>query len=108
MHSSTIQNGRDNLIKAAFVFFKGIEMITFNEMLQHLKQGKTVELKFNLNFGVYSRHRLRLRRGIIVDHSFVDNSVTRTSAKAYRRGFYGKAFNKHAIELLKETVHDSN
>jgi hypothetical protein len=78
-------------------------MITFEEVLVKLKEGKSVLLKFNLNFGVYSRHKLSLRKGKIVDHSYVDESITRSTIMAYRTGFYGKAFSKKAVQLIKET-----
>jgi hypothetical protein len=78
-------------------------MITFEEVLAKLKTGKSVLLKFNLNFGIYSRHKLSFRKGKIVDHSYVDESITRSTIKAYRTGFYGKAFLKNAVQLIKET-----
>jgi hypothetical protein len=53
-------------------------MITFSEVLQYLKKGKTVELKFHLNFGLFSRHELCLVDGKIEDFSYVDESRSRS------------------------------
>ena len=77
-------------------------MTTFEEVLAKLKSGKAVELKFCLNFGIYSRHLLSLKDGSIIDESFVDGSVSNTTIAEYKNSFYGKAFNKNAVQLIKE------
>jgi hypothetical protein len=82
-------------------------MITFADVLTKLKQGKSVWLKFNLNFGIYSRHKLRLQKGMIVDHSYVDQSIERSSIAAYMTGFYGEAFSKNAVQLIQEKNNES-
>jgi hypothetical protein len=82
-------------------------MITFADVLTKLKQGKSVLLKFNLNFGVYSRHRLSLKKGMIIDHSYVDQSIDRSSIAAYMTGFFGEAFNKNAVQLIQEKNNES-
>jgi hypothetical protein len=74
-------------------------MITFSEVLQYLKKGKTVELKFHLNFGLFSRHELCLVDGKIEDFSYVDESRSRYSIKEYKKSFHGKAFEKGAVQL---------
>ena len=83
-------------------FCKGNSMITFDEVVAKLKAGKSIELKFNLNGGVYSRHLLSLDDGILTDESFVDGSITNTTVARYKKSFYGKAFNKNAVQLLEE------
>ena len=78
-------------------------MITFNDVMQHLKLDKTVELKFSLNFGLYSRHELSLVDGRIEDFSYVDESRSRYTIKEYKKSFHGKAFAKGAVQL--EEIH---
>ena len=74
-------------------------MITFNEVMQHLKAGKTVELKFHLNGGLFSRHTLTLVDGKIQDESSVDGSTSTYSIDSYKRSFHGRAFQANAVEL---------
>ena len=76
-------------------------MITLFEVLKILRTGKTVELRFNLNCHVYSRHALSLDDGVIKDESFVDGSVTRSTIEEYSRGFYAEAFSKNSVQLLE-------
>jgi hypothetical protein len=78
-------------------------MITFNEVLTHLEQGKTVELKFHLNYGLYSRHELSLANGKIEDFSYVDDSTSTYTVKQYKRSFHGNAFKKNAVDLEEIT-----
>jgi len=86
-----------------FVLFEGMQMITFNEVLGHLEQGKAVELKFNLIGGLYSRHELSLDDGKIIDFSYVDDSTSTYTIKQYKNSFHGKAFQKGAVKL--EEIH---
>lgn len=74
-------------------------MITFNEVLGHLEHGKTVELKFHLNYGLFSRHELSLVHGRIKDYSYVDGATTVYTVKQYKKSFHGKAFAKNAVEM---------
>jgi hypothetical protein len=92
----------DGLAVRVFQKDRAMNNVTFDEILQRLRKGKRIELKFNLNFGLYSRHELRLDDRIIVDESYVDGSVSRSSIAEYRRSFYGKAFTKNAVQLLGE------
>ena len=78
-------------------------MITFNEVLAHLEQGKTVELKFHLNYGLFSRHELSLVDGKIEDFSYVDDSTSTYTVKQYKKSFHGKAFKKNAVDLEEIT-----
>lgn len=77
-------------------------MITFKEVIQKLKTGKQLLLKFNLCGGLFSQHELTFHRGLIHDHSFVDDSDTRYTVKQYHKSFYGKAFTQKAVQLLEE------
>ena len=77
-------------------------MITFSEVITKLKAGKILELKFNLIGGLYSRHQLSYDDGFIRDESFVDGSVSKTTIARYKKSFYGKAFNKNAVQLIEE------
>ena len=81
-------------------------MATFEEVLQLLQSGKSVELKFHLNSIMFSRHELFLVDGKIEDFSYVDNSTTTYSVSEYRRSFYGKAFNKSTVEI--DEVYDKD
>ena len=87
------------MTEAALVFIKSMQMITFNEVLAHLEQGKTVELKFNLNYGLFSRHELSLVDGRIEDFSYVEGATTVYTIKQYKKSFHGKAFEKGAVQL---------
>ena len=77
-------------------------MITFDGVIRKLREGKRVELKFHLNFGVYSRHELTLERGKICDKSYVDGSTSQFTIRQYSESFYGEAFRKNAVELIEE------
>ena len=59
-------------------------MITFNEVMQHLNAGKTVELKFHLNGFLFSRHTLTLVGGKIEDESGVDGSTSSYTIEQYQ------------------------
>ena len=74
-------------------------MITFNEVMEYLKAGKTVELKFHLNGFLFSRHTLTLSDGEIEDESGVDGSKSVYTIKQYKCSFHGRAFKKNAVEL---------
>jgi len=74
-------------------------MITFNEVMQYLKQGKSVELKFHLNSFLFSRHTLTLVDGKIEDDSSVDDSTSTYTIGEYKKSFHGKAFRCKAVEL---------
>ena len=74
-------------------------MITFNEVMQLLNTGKTVELKFQLNGFLFSRHTLTLVGKIIEDESAVDGSISTYTIEQYKRSFHGRAFKKNAVEL---------
>ena len=74
-------------------------MITFNEVMQLLNTGKTVELKFHLNGFLFSRHTLTLVDGKIEDESGVDGSTSSYTIKQYRCSFHGRAFKANAVEL---------
>ncbi len=74
-------------------------MITFNEVMQLLNTGKTVELKFHLNGFLFSRHTLTLVGRKIEDESSVDGSTSTYSVESYKRSFHGRAFKKNAVEL---------
>ena len=76
-------------------------MVTFEEVFTLLKQGKTVELKFLLSFGLYSRHELALIDGKIEDFSYVDDSTSTYTIEQYKRSFHGKAFRSSAVEMLE-------
>ena len=78
-------------------------MITFEEALKKLKEGSTLELKFNLCGGLFSRHELSLYNDTITDYSYVDGSTTTYSINEYKRGFYGKAFRQKAVILEEES-----
>ena len=77
-------------------------MITFQEAIRKLKDGIILELKFNLISGLYSRHQLSYDDGFIRDESFVDGSVSKITIAKYKKSFYGKAFNKNAVQLIEE------
>ncbi|TAK54028.1 MAG: hypothetical protein EPO24_13605 [Bacteroidetes bacterium] len=77
-------------------------MISLEEALTKLKEGKRLELKFYLAGGLFSRHELSLDNGMIVDFSYVDDSTTMTTIKEYKRGFYGRAFKKQHVQLEEE------
>ena len=79
-------------------------MITFEQVLEKLRQGKRLELKFILNGGLYSRHQILLEDGRLIDESFVDGSITKSTISNYKKSFYGKAFHKNAVELLEECL----
>ena len=74
-------------------------MISFNEVLAYLEQGKTVEVKFNINYGLFSRHELSLVDGKIEDYSYVYGATTVYTIKQYKKSFHGKAFEKGAVQL---------
>ena len=74
-------------------------MITFNEVMQYLKKGKSVELKFHLNGFLFSRHTLTLVDGKIEDDRGVDCSISTYTIDSYKRSFHGKAFKANAVEL---------
>ena len=74
-------------------------MITFNEVMQLLNTGKTVELKFHLNSFLFSRHTLTLVGRKIEDESSVDGSISTYTIEQYKRSFHGRAFKKNAVEL---------
>lgn len=76
--------------------------ITFEETLSMIKGGKTLELMFCLSGPLYSRHELSFSNGKIRDFSYVDSSVTMHSIKRYRRSFYGKLFDRRAVQLSEE------
>ncbi len=77
-------------------------MITFEEALKKLKEGKRLELKFRLCGFLFSRHELSLENGKITDFSYVDSSTTTCSISKYKQGFYGEAFKKKAVFLEEE------
>ncbi len=77
-------------------------MITFDEAIRKLKAGKILELKFQLRGGLFSRHELSMERSRIIDQSWVDDSTTSYTVKQYQKSFYGKAFQKLAVELSEE------
>ena len=77
-------------------------MITFDEALIKLKEGKRLELKFILCGFLFSRHELSLDDGKITDFSYVDSSTTTCSINKYKRGFYGKAFKQKTVILEEE------
>jgi hypothetical protein len=79
-------------------------MVTFNDVLVLLKQGKAVELKFNLNGFLFSRHTLTLVDRKIEDESSVDGSTSTYSIDSYKRSFHGRAFKKNAVELSEITT----
>ena len=74
-------------------------MITFNEVMEYLRAGKTVELKFHLNGFLFSRHTLTLVGKNIEDESSVDGSTSTYTIEQYKRSFHGRAFKKNAVEL---------
>ena len=74
-------------------------MITFDEVMQYLNAGKTVELKFHLNGFLFSRHTLTLVGRKIEDESAVDGSTSTYSVESYKRSFHGRAFKSNAVEL---------
>lgn len=74
-------------------------MPTFNTVLEMLQCGKSVELKFYLSFGIFSRHELSLIDGNIEDFSYVDSSLSTFTIEEYRNSFHGKAFNCNAVEI---------
>ena len=74
-------------------------MITFQEVLAHLKQKKTVEVKFHLNGPIFSRHLLTLVDGKIEDESCVDGTTSIYTVESYKRSFHGRAFEANAVEL---------
>jgi predicted nucleotidyltransferase len=74
-------------------------MITLKEVMNYLKAGKTVELKFHLNGFLFSRHTLTLVDGKIEDESAVDGSTFVSTIKSYKHSFHGRAFKKNAVEL---------
>ncbi len=78
-------------------------MITFNEVLAHLEKGKAVELKFSINYGLFSRHELSFVDGRIEDYSYVDGATTIYTIKQYKKSFHGRAFEKGAVQL--EEIH---
>ena len=78
-------------------------MITFNEVLAHLEQGKAVELRFHLNYGLFSRHELSLVDSKIEDFSYVDDSTSTYTIKEYKNSFHGKAFQRGTVQL--EEIH---
>jgi hypothetical protein len=75
-------------------------MITFNEVMQYLKQGKSVELKFHLNSFLFSRHLLTLVDGKIEDESAVDDSTSIYTIEQYKRSFHGKAVELSEVITL--------
>ena len=77
---------------------------TFDEVLKLLRQGKSVELKFFFNYGLFSRHELSFCKNKIEDFSFVDESTTNYTIAKYKNSFYGKAFLKKAVMI--EEVYD--
>ena len=80
-------------------------MTTFIDVLQLLQSGKSVELKFYLSFGLFSRHELSLVDGKIEDFSFVDSSLSTYTIEEYKQSFHGKAFISNAVEI--EEVYDN-
>ena len=77
-------------------------MITLERVIKKLMAGKHIELRFQLNYGIYSRHLLSYDDGFIRDESFVDGSITKTTIPKYKKSFYGKAFTKKAVRLIEE------
>ena len=80
-------------------------MATFDEVLQLIKSGKSVELKFYLSMGLFSRHELSLEDGKIEDFSFIDSSLSTYTIEEYKQSFHGKAFISNAVEI--EEVYDN-
>lgn len=80
-------------------------MVTFEKVLHLLKQGKSVELKFYLSMGLFSRHELTLVDGKIEDFSYVDSSLTTYTIHEYKHSFHGKAFISNAVEI--EEIYES-
>ncbi len=80
-------------------------MPTINDILQLLHSGKSVELKFYLTMGVFSRHELSLVDGKIEDFSYVDSSLSTYTIEEYKNSFHGKAFISNAVEI--EEVYDN-
>lgn len=74
-------------------------MPIFNTVLEMLQCGKSVELKFYLSMGIFSRHELSLVDGKIEDFSYVDNTTFTTTIEEYRNSFHGKAFISNAVEI---------
>lgn len=82
-------------------------IVTFDEVLQIMKRRKKVQLKFHFVDGVYYRHTLQLRKSMVIDYSFVDNSMNKFTVEEYKKSIYGKAFKKHAVELIKKAASKS-
>lgn len=80
-------------------------MASFDEVLKLLKESKSVELKFYLSFGIFSRHELTLIDGKIEDFSYVDSSLATYTIEEYKKSFHGKAFFSNAVEI--EEVYDN-
>ncbi|MDP1675317.1 MAG: hypothetical protein Q8L88_00515 [Bacteroidota bacterium] len=74
-------------------------MLTFDDVLQMLQSGKSVELKFYLSMGLFSRHELSLVDGKIEDFSYVDETIFTSTIEEYRNSFHGKAFISNAVEI---------
>jgi hypothetical protein len=80
-------------------------MATFDEVLQLIKSGKSVELKFYLSMGLFSRHELSLEDGKIEDFNFIDSSLSTYTIEEYKQSFHGRAFISNAVEI--EEVYDN-
>jgi hypothetical protein len=75
-------------------------MIAFLTVLELLQQGNSVELKFRLACGLFTRHTLTLVDGMIEDFSYIDESTTTYSLQEYRHSIYGKAFEHNTVEII--------
>jgi hypothetical protein len=75
-------------------------MIAFLTVLELLQRGNSVELKFRLACGLFTRHTLTLVDGKIKDFSYVDESTTKYSLAEYRSSQYGEAFEHNTVEII--------
>jgi len=80
-------------------------MPTFDDVLTLLKNGKSVELKFQFNSLLFSRHTLTLVDGKIEDESSVDGSTSIYTINSYKRSFHGRAFRASYVELSEIYTH---
>lgn len=73
--------------------------VTKKNLLEKLKFHSLIELKFQLAHGLVSRHTITLSSNLlkIVDHSHVDEIISRVLINDYFSGWYGEQIKKGLV-----------
>lgn len=79
----------------------------FDQIVERLESGYTLELVFQLNGPLVSRHTVSMHDGLLHDLSSVDGSETVCAIEEYEHGFYGRLINAHRARIAEEwRTHD--